>query len=123
MERLTDEVVQSDLPRNIKLNPLSKITEVYSSCTPMYHFITFRMEGDSTSTLQAYILPACFITNFPSYLISKVMSTLFSTQPLKPQIIHKKTYCTENSITQSTIKSYSIFSSTSHSTIILLQIH
>ena len=115
-------MVQSDLQGNIKLNPLFKNTEVYSF-TPMYRFITSRMAGNSTSTLQAYILPTCLIANFPSYLISKVMSSLFQTQPPKPQIIHKKTYCTETSITQSTLKSYLIFSSTNHSTKILLQTH
>ena len=56
--------VQSHLQGNINLNPLSMNTEVYC-CTPIYRFITCRMADDSTSTLQAHILPACLITNFP----------------------------------------------------------
>ena len=51
-----------------ELDPLSKNTSVYY-CTPMNRFITRRIGDDSTSTLQAYILPAC--------LILKVMSSLF----------------------------------------------
>ena len=45
--------VQNHLQGNIKLNPLSKSTEVYC-CTPLYRFITCRMAHDSTSTLQAH---------------------------------------------------------------------
>ena len=40
--------------RNVKLNPLSKNTEVYC-CTPMHRYITCRMADDSTSTLQAHM--------------------------------------------------------------------
>ena len=46
-------LVQSHLQGNIKLNPLSKNTEVYC-CTPIYRFITSRKADDSTSTLQAH---------------------------------------------------------------------
>ena len=88
MQRQSGDV-QSYLKRNIKMNHLCKNTKVYS-CTLVYRFITCRMACDSTSTLQAHILPACLIVTFPSYLISKVMSPWFRRSPQSRKIFTRE---------------------------------